>query len=308
MSPAFEFPAPLLQGFRVPYAGYGGRGRGGGGRDTPPLAPAGGGAGRSLLWLLEVCVRVSVDALHAARERRNLYVGPWLPEPLVGRDGGGALGGPFPTLGERPPHTPPPLPLHGFPPPHGAAEACGAGGPAPSGNCSGWGIRTCHGSCNGRCRPAGPWCPGARIHPEGGRPPLRRTRFPKRDALRGAVPPGQCQGHPGAAGGSHGTGGAALDRWGWGGSRRPAHHRGSGAGGPASLLEMAARARPGTALVRGGGECRPRPSWSWSGEGSPPTITAVAGPGGRIQRILMVRNPAKLARARLPRPPAPVEV
>jgi hypothetical protein len=38
------------------------------------------------------------------------------------------------------------------------------------------------------------------------------------------------------------------------------------------------------------------------------TITAVAGSGGRIQRILMVRNPAKLARAGLPRLPAPVEV
>jgi len=73
------------------------------------------------------------------------------------------------------------------------------------------------------------------------------------------------------------------------------------------LLEMAARARPGTALVRGVVNADPALLVLARGRVST-TITAVAGPGGRIQRILMVRNPAKLARARLPRPPAPVEV
>lgn len=36
-------------------------------------------------WLITVVSRLSLDRLRSARARRELYVGPWLPEPLVGR-------------------------------------------------------------------------------------------------------------------------------------------------------------------------------------------------------------------------------
>ena len=34
-------------------------------------------------WLTRVATRISMDALRSARARRERYVGPWLPEPLV---------------------------------------------------------------------------------------------------------------------------------------------------------------------------------------------------------------------------------
>jgi RNA polymerase sigma-70 factor (ECF subfamily) len=34
-------------------------------------------------WLTTVVARLALDALRSARARRELYVGPWLPEPLV---------------------------------------------------------------------------------------------------------------------------------------------------------------------------------------------------------------------------------
>ena len=37
-------------------------------------------------WLSAVTVRLSLDALRTARARREVYVGPWLPEPLVAND------------------------------------------------------------------------------------------------------------------------------------------------------------------------------------------------------------------------------
>jgi RNA polymerase sigma-70 factor (ECF subfamily) len=37
-------------------------------------------------WLSAVTVRLSLDALRAARNRRESYVGPWLPEPLLPED------------------------------------------------------------------------------------------------------------------------------------------------------------------------------------------------------------------------------
>ena len=36
-------------------------------------------------WLSAVTVRLSLDALRKARARRETYVGPWLPEPLLAR-------------------------------------------------------------------------------------------------------------------------------------------------------------------------------------------------------------------------------
>ena len=34
-------------------------------------------------WLTRVATRIAIDALRSARARRETYVGPWLPEPLV---------------------------------------------------------------------------------------------------------------------------------------------------------------------------------------------------------------------------------
>lgn len=40
----------------------------------------------SRAWLTTVVVRLCVDHLKSARARRELYVGPWLPEPLVSNE------------------------------------------------------------------------------------------------------------------------------------------------------------------------------------------------------------------------------
>ena len=37
-------------------------------------------------WLTTVVARLAVDRLRSARARRETYVGPWLPEPLVSDD------------------------------------------------------------------------------------------------------------------------------------------------------------------------------------------------------------------------------
>ena len=36
-------------------------------------------------WLTTVVGRLALDMLRSARARRETYVGPWLPEPLVSR-------------------------------------------------------------------------------------------------------------------------------------------------------------------------------------------------------------------------------
>src|SRR3954462_2597990 len=40
-------------------------------------------------WLVVVTSRICLDQLGSARARRESYVGPWLPEPLVGVAGAG---------------------------------------------------------------------------------------------------------------------------------------------------------------------------------------------------------------------------
>ena len=37
-------------------------------------------------WLTTVVARLALDALRSARARRETYVGPWLPEPLLTSD------------------------------------------------------------------------------------------------------------------------------------------------------------------------------------------------------------------------------
>lgn len=41
-------------------------------------------------WLVTACTRLAIDELRAARRHREVYVGPWLPEPVVGDDAPGA--------------------------------------------------------------------------------------------------------------------------------------------------------------------------------------------------------------------------
>ena len=37
-------------------------------------------------WITTAATRLSIDVLRSARLRRETYVGPWLPEPLIGDD------------------------------------------------------------------------------------------------------------------------------------------------------------------------------------------------------------------------------
>lgn len=52
-------------------------------RDAPDPADLGG-------WLITVTARICLDVLRSARVRRERYVGPWLPEPVVTRPDEGA--------------------------------------------------------------------------------------------------------------------------------------------------------------------------------------------------------------------------
>jgi RNA polymerase sigma-70 factor (ECF subfamily) len=45
-------------------------------------------------WLTITVSRLALDSLGSARARRERYVGPWLPEPLVSDLGGSDPGGP----------------------------------------------------------------------------------------------------------------------------------------------------------------------------------------------------------------------
>src|SRR3954454_9303239 len=61
-------------------------------------------------WLVSVTTRLALDTLRSARVRRETYVGPWLPEPLVAAAGeapdpaerGGAGGAGWAAAGEAP--------------------------------------------------------------------------------------------------------------------------------------------------------------------------------------------------------------
>jgi RNA polymerase sigma-70 factor (ECF subfamily) len=52
-----------------------------------------GAVDRPEAWLTTVTTRIALDHLRTVRRRRESYVGPWLPEPLVA-EGGVAEGGP----------------------------------------------------------------------------------------------------------------------------------------------------------------------------------------------------------------------
>src|SRR4051794_19959760 len=44
-------------------------------------------------WTTTVATRLSIDALRRAQARRETYIGPWLPEPLIGETASEAEGG-----------------------------------------------------------------------------------------------------------------------------------------------------------------------------------------------------------------------
>lgn len=302
MSPAFEFQRPLLQGLAYRMLGTVDEAeevvaetllrwhR----REEEPEDP--------VLWLTEVCVRVSMDALDAARERRGMYVGPWLPEPLVGREGVALWGG-FPRSGHPDPPSPPFLALgllllmERLRPVERAALLLrdllhtGYGDMA---RILGRSVGTCRNLVSrGRRTLRDAEVPHAAPHPQ--RDALLE-RFLRASATASMEPLEALLGRE-------------VQLWSDGGGVVPAALR--VIEGPERvarfLLEMGARARPGTALVRGMVNADPALLVLERGRVST-TITAVAGRDGRIARILMVRNPGKLARARLPGRPDPAQV
>jgi RNA polymerase sigma-70 factor, ECF subfamily len=40
-------------------------------------------------WLTQVITRLAIDQLRSARQRREMYTGPWLPEPIISDEEGG---------------------------------------------------------------------------------------------------------------------------------------------------------------------------------------------------------------------------
>ena len=48
------------------------------------FARAGGAIDEPRAWITTTATRLSIDVLRSARVRRETYVGPWLPEPLIG--------------------------------------------------------------------------------------------------------------------------------------------------------------------------------------------------------------------------------
>lgn len=301
MSPAFEFQRPLLQGLSYRMLGTVDEAeevvaetllrwhR----REDEPRDPA--------AWLLGVCARVSMDALVAARARRERYVGPWLPEPLVGHEGV-ALWGAFPQPEEGRLSSPPFISLgllllmEGLKPAERAAlllREVFRMGYTDMAEILDRSVGACR-SLVSRSRAV-----------------LREEDIPfvapspQRDAL--------LEGFLRAAATAtleplEDLLGREVQLWSDGGGVVPAALR--IIEGPERvarfLLEMAARARPGTALSRGVVNADPALLVLERGRVST-TVTAVSGRNGRIVRILMVRNPAKLARARLPGRPDPAE-
>ncbi len=47
------------------------------------------GVDAPIAWLTQVATRLSIDQLRCARHRRELYSGPWLPEPIIGSESEG---------------------------------------------------------------------------------------------------------------------------------------------------------------------------------------------------------------------------
>ena len=56
-------------------------------------------------WMTTVVTRLSINVLKSARARRESYVGPWLPEPLVEDPAPGLPATPCSNGSSRPPRT-----------------------------------------------------------------------------------------------------------------------------------------------------------------------------------------------------------
>jgi len=270
---------------------------------SPPTRP-----GR---WLLGVCLRVSIEALRAARSRRESYVGPWIPEPLVGLEAAKAWGEYRSPLGTL----------------EGLAPASGGGADSPSGDpdalpCLSLGFLLLLEALTPGERAAVLLSALYGMKARGIAELLERTE----GACRGLLARGrhrlEDEGIPIVA--SAPTRDALLERfllasatatlepleevfspdiqlWTDGGGVVPAALRiiESPERVARFLLGMAARARLGTTLVRGVVNGEPGLLVLERGRVST-AISAVPAMDGRILRVLMVRNPSKLARAPLP--------
>lgn len=301
MSPAFELQRPLLQGLAYRMLGTVDEAeevvaetllrwhR----RDEHPLDTG--------AWLMGECARVAMGALHAARSRRHMYVGPWLPEPLVGREGV-VLWGAFPPEDERSPGSPPfcslglLLLMERLNPAERAALILREVFRTEYRDMARI-LERSVGACRSLVSRARRTLREEDV-PFAAPSPQRDAlleRFLRATATATLEPLEELLGR-------------GVQLWSDGGGVVPAALR--IIEGPERvarfLLEMAARARPGTALVRGTVNGDPALLVLERGRVST-TITAVPGRDGRIVRILMVRNPAKLARARLPGSPDPIE-
>jgi RNA polymerase sigma-70 factor, ECF subfamily len=243
-------------------------------------------------WMERECLRVSLAELPEARARRSTYVGPWLPEPLVGGmvgewGGGARLLSTLPTLNAL-------LHLERLPPAERGAlvlrEGCGYSylrmaallerSPASCRTLVSRARRRLQDETAGR-RDAGP------------APADLRDRF-----LLAAG--------SGAAGRLEKVLSPGVQLWTDGGGVTAAALRVIEGAERVSrfIVELSLRARPGTAAVRSPVNREPGILILERGRVST-VITVVPLGDGRIGRVLMVRNPTKLLRADPPAGPIP---
>lgn len=314
MSPSFELERPLLQGLAYRMLGTVDEAEEVVTETLLRWHALGAPPPRPDRWLLGVCLRVSIEALRAARVRRESYVGPWIPEPLVGMEATVAWGE--------------------FRAPMGALEGLVQGPGAGRGAAPGESLtRPC--LSLGFLLLLEELTPGERaavllrtlygVKARGMAELLQRTEGACRTLLARGRLRLEEEGTPAVA--SVDTRDALLERfllanatatleplesvfspevqlWSDGGGVVPAALRiiESPERVARFLLGMASRARLGTTLVRGVINGDPGLLVLERGRVST-TLSVVPAQDGRIERVLMVRNPAKLGRARLPGPP-----
>ncbi len=250
-------------------------------RDGPSLDPA--------LWLERECLRVSMEALPVARSRRRSYVGPWLPEPLVGSriaagwGGKGALPGEVPTLSTL-------LALESLAPAERGAWVLREGPHLPYARMAAI-LERPAASCRSLVSRARRRLEEASAPAEG---PGMRTPTGLRDRFlvaAGSGVPSMLEKAlaPGVQLWSDGGGVAAAALRVIEGAERVARF----------VLELSLRARPGTAAVRA--PVNDEPGILVLDRGRVTTVVALApDDDGRVARVLLVRNPAKLTHARPP--------
>ena len=316
MSPSFELERPLLQGLAYRMLGTVDEAEEVVTETLLRWHALGAPPPRPDQWLLGVCLRVSIEALRAARARRESYVGPWIPEPLVGMEAAAAWGEYRAPLGTVEGLVQGPRGGPGSAPGEPFTRPCLSLGflllleQLTPGERAAVLLRTLYGvkvrgmaellqRTEGACRTL--LARGRLRLEEEGIPPV--ASIDTRDALlerfllanaTATLEPLEEVFRP------------EVQLWSDGGGVVPAALRiiESPERVARFLLGMAARARLGTTLVRGVVNDEPGLLVLERGRVST-TLSVVPSRDGRILRILMVRNPSKLARARLPGLPLP---